>query len=167
MTFDSRGALVRRAMVTVGAIATVSAAAGVAHLAQVSTAASVPVDVAPVAMTSVQGQIDQQVARVAALGPDAGALDMQVRTLFDAVASNSVAADAQTMEAARVAKDLAAAKARLGTLQGQLTAAGNRLAALNAVGARSAASSASTQGKGAVSATTGASGAAGGGGTDD
>ena len=166
MMFDSRGALVRRAMVTVGAIATVSGAAGVAHLAQISTATSVPVDVAPAAMTSVQGQIDQQVARVAALGPDAGALDMQVRTLFGAVASNSAATEVQTMAAARVAKDLAAAKARLTTLQGQLAAAGNRLSALNAAGAQIAASSGSTQGKGTVSATTGASGAAGGG-TDD
>jgi chromosome segregation ATPase len=159
MTSDPRGALVRRVLVTAGAIATVGAGAGVVHLAEVSMAAGVSTDVAPASMTSLQGQIDQQAARAGSLPTAAASLGDEVRALVDAVTNASMSTDLQTARVTRVAKDLAAAKARLATLQGQLTVASVRLAALDAAGAKIAAAK---QGKPTVVATTGASGAAGG-----
>lgn len=162
MTPDSRGLLVRRVLVTLGAITTVGAGAGAVRLASDSSAAGGPADVAPVSITSVQGQMDRA-ARAAAISNDVASLNDQVRTLFDAVTNASASADAQEASAAGVASDLAVAKARLAKLQAQLTGASSRLEALDATAAKLAAS---RHAKGTVTATTGASGAAGGG-TDD
>jgi septal ring factor EnvC (AmiA/AmiB activator) len=159
MTTVSRGLRARRVLLTMGAVATVGAGAGVVRVAA-DVAAGQPTDVVPVSVTSLQGQIDQEAARASAVDDQASALSDQLRTIQDAVTSASGAADAQTARAAQVAKDIAAAKARLTKLQAQLTAASGRLAALDAAGARIAATK---QGKGTVTATTGASGAAGGG----
>jgi chromosome segregation ATPase len=159
MTSDPH-ALARRVLVTLGAIATVGAGAGVVHLAQVATASVAPTDPAPAAMTTIQGQIDQQAARAASLPTSAASLGDQVRAFVDAVSAASKSTVVQTARATQVANELAAAKARLTTLEGQLTAASGRLSALDAAGARLAAS---RQGKPRVVATTGASGAAGGG----
>jgi septal ring factor EnvC (AmiA/AmiB activator) len=160
MTSDSH-ALARRVLVTVGALATVGAGAGVVHLAQVATATAAPADIAPAAMTSIQGQIDQQAARAASLPTSAASLGDQVRAFVEAVSAASTSTDVQTARATQVAKDIAAAQTRLTTLQAQLTAASGRLAALDAAGAQIAAS---RQSKPKVVATTRASGAAGGGG---
>lgn len=158
MTTVSRGLRARRVLVTMGAVATVGAGAGVVRLAS-DFAAATPADVVPVSMTSLQGQIDQEAARASAADGQAATLSDQLRTIQDAVSSAAGAADAQTARASQVAKDIAAAKARLTKLQAQLTLASGRLAALNAAGARIVAS---RPGKGTVTATTGASGAAGG-----
>jgi ABC-type transporter Mla subunit MlaD len=153
-----RRTLARRVIVTAGAIATVGAGAGIVRLAELSAAAGATPDAAPAAMTSVRGQIDQQATRAASLPTSAATLGDEVRAFVDAVTSASASTDLQTARATRVANDLAAAKARLATVQGQLTAASGRLAALVAAGAKLAAS---RQGKGRVVATTGASGTAG------
>lgn len=157
MPSNPRGHLVRRALITAGAVATVGGGVGAVRVAQILTAAAVQVDTAPAPLTTLQGGIDQQAGRAQYLGPDAASLDQQVRNLVSAVSSGAAAADAQSATAAQVAADVAAAKARLTRLQGQLAAASNRLAALDAAGARLAGSGSRT-----VTATTGASGAAAG-----
>jgi uncharacterized protein YlxW (UPF0749 family) len=160
MTSDSH-AFARRVLVTVGAIATVGAGAGVVHLAQLATATAVPTDLAPAAMTTVQGQIDQQAARAVSLPAAAASLGNDIHAFVKAVSSAAASTDVQTARATQVTKDIAAAQARLTTLQAQLNAAGARLAALDAAGAKLAAT---RQTKPRVVATTGASGAGGGGG---
>ena len=158
MTSDSH-ALARRVLVTAGALATVGIGVGVVHLAELTTATGASPDVAPAAMTSVQGQIDQQATRAASLPAAAAALGDDIHAFVGAVSSAAASADVQTARATQVAKDLAAAQARLATLQAQLSAASGLLAALDAAGAKLAAS---RQARPTVVATTRASGAASG-----
>jgi hypothetical protein len=160
MTPGSRGALVRRVFVTMGAVTTVAGGAFAVRVASELNAAATPSDVAPASLVSVQGQMDWRAARAAALESDIASLNDQVQGLSGSIASASTTADGQVAAGAAVLRDIAAAKVRLAKMQGQLASAKARLAAADAAAVRIAAS---RPARGTIVATTGASGAAGGG----
>ncbi len=161
MTPDSRGLVLRRTLLTVGVVTTATAGAGFVRLASDISSSAAQADVATGTVQPLQAQMDQTAARVASVAGDTIAISEQVRTLFESVAVSSIKTGVQTATAQGVANNLAASKAHLATLQAQLSAANNRLIALDAAAAKIAARK--TVVRTTVTATTGASGAAAGG----
>ena len=157
MSRDLLRRLVRRLAVLGATMAVVAAGALTVQAAAGWRAASAPLDVAPVSASGINADLAAESDRAAALVAQVEAVAGQVDTLKTAVDQASLHVTGDATGAAKVKAAFVAATAQLATLQAQLAAAQNRLAALNAAAAQQAAANAAA---GAIttsgSATTGA-----------
>lgn len=143
MSGDLIRRLLRRAAVLGATVAVIAAAAGTVKVAADWRAAAAPLDTAPAGMDSISAEFVSETDRTSVLTGQVDDVASQLTDLQAAVeqANGQVGGDAKTADQLRT--DLAAAKAKLATLQGQLKAAQARLAALNRAAARQAALNAS------------------------
>jgi septal ring factor EnvC (AmiA/AmiB activator) len=134
--------LARRAIVLGATLAVLALAVGTIKVATDWRAAAAPLDVAPVGMDTINARLAAETDRAGVLSDQIDSVATQVATLGAALtqATDHVSGDTQTAETLR--QELADAKAKLSTLQTQLTAAQDRLAALNKAAARQAAANA-------------------------
>ncbi len=142
MSGDLLRRLLRRAVVLTATIAVIGIAVGTVKVAADWRAASAPLDVAPVAMDTINAQLVAETDRAGVLSDQVGSAADQIATLKAALleAGDHINTDAQT--AAQLKEQLAVATSKLETLQGQLKAAQSRLAELNKAAARQAAANA-------------------------
>jgi septal ring factor EnvC (AmiA/AmiB activator) len=148
MTGDLLNRLVRRAVVLVATLAVIGVGLATVKVAAEWRAASVPLDVAPVGMDTISSQFAAETDRAGALSEQIDTVATQIASLQGAIleAGAHVSGDAQSAEALKA--DLAAAKAKLTTLNAQLRAAQQRLTALNRAAARQAALNAAARSAG-------------------
>ena len=142
MSGDLLRRLLRRAVVLAATIAVIGIAIGTVKVAADWRAESAPLDVAPVAMDTINAQLVAETDRAGLLSDQVGSAADQIASLKAALteAGDHITTDAQT--AATLRDQLAAATSKLQTLQGQLKAAQTRLAELNKAAARQAAANA-------------------------
>ncbi|HEY3334222.1 MAG TPA: hypothetical protein VGK16_03205 [Candidatus Limnocylindrales bacterium] len=139
MSGELRGRLVRRTIVLAMTGAVLAAGVFTVGLAAQWRAESAPLDVAPVGMTQLDADLAAEVTRSSDLTGQIADVAGQVATLRGALlaAGDTVTSDTDSARALQAKLDVATAK--LARLQGQLKAAQERLAALNAAAARQAA----------------------------
>lgn len=160
----------RKALV-VGASATVIGA-GVVSVEYAANwrAASAPLDLSPVSASSIGSSLDAEHQRTTTLSGEIDQVALQMADLRSALDAANGALTQQNGAASQVQSQLGAAQTKLATIQGQLKAAQQRLAQLNAAAAKQAALNAAAQKTvivKRVTTTTGASGSGSGGHNDD
>jgi chromosome segregation ATPase len=138
MSHEFLSRLVRKAVVLGATLAVMGLAVGTVKVAADWRAAAAPLDAAPVGMETLSAQLVSENDRASWLSEQMGSVAGQVATLQSAVldANSHVSSDSQSADALK--QSLAATKAKLDTLKGQLAAAQARLAQLNAAAARQA-----------------------------
>lgn len=139
MTRETLARLARRAAVIAGTIAVIGVAVGTVQVAADWRAAAAPLDSAPVGLTSIEQDYAVERERADDLAAQMDGVAGQISTLQAALitANGSVAGD--TEAATDLQEQLAAAKAKLTSIQKQLRGAQERLEALNRAAARQAA----------------------------
>lgn len=137
--------LVRRGVVLGATVAVIGVALGTVKVAADWRAADAPLDVAPVGVETINAQLVAETDRASVLAEEIDAVASEIAGLRAAV----VVADAQITDDAAGAEAmqarLDAAGKKLETLQGQLRAARDRLAALNRAAQRQAAANAAAR----------------------
>jgi chaperonin cofactor prefoldin len=131
--------LVRRALVLVATVAVIGVAAGTVQVAAVWRADAAPLDTAPVSMSSINTDMEAEVARTGTLKSQIDDVTGQLATLKDAVLTANDAMNGGAESAATLQQQLDTAKTKLQKLQSQLKGAQARLSALNSAAARQAA----------------------------
>ncbi len=134
--------LVRRALVLGATLAIIGVGVGTVKVAADWRAASAPLDTAPAGMSTINAQLVSETDRAGALTEQVTTVAGQIEDLRGAVAQAGDHVTGDTRSAEKLKADLEAAKQKLSTLQGQLKAAQDRLAALNRAAARQAAANA-------------------------
>lgn len=134
--------LVRRALVLGATLAVIGVGVGTVKVATDWRAASAPLDTAPAGMSTINAQLVSETDRAGALTEQVTTVAGQIEDLRGAVAQAGDHVTGDTRSAEKLKADLEAAKQKLSTLQGQLKAAQDRLAALNGAAARQAAANA-------------------------
>jgi septal ring factor EnvC (AmiA/AmiB activator) len=139
MSRDTLARLARRAAVVVGTIAVIGVAAGTVRVAADWRSASAPLDAAPVSMATINDAAAVEQGRAADITAQMDGVAQQVSSLQAALITASGGVTSDTTNAQGLQDQLAAAKAKLTSVQKQLKAAQIRLQDLNKAAARQAA----------------------------
>lgn len=145
MSRDLVNRIVRRTLVLGASVAVIAAAVGTVKVAADWRVADALLDVAPVGVETINAQLVSETDRAGGLVEEIDAVATQIADLRSAVASADQQVSDDTEGAEALKAELAAAAAKLETLQGQLKAANDRLSALNRAAARQAAANAAVK----------------------
>jgi chromosome segregation ATPase len=139
MTRETLVRLARRAAVIAGTIAVIGVAVGTVQVAADWRAASAPLDTAPVSLTSIEQDYAIERERADDLAAQMDGVAGQISSLQAALIAANGSVTGDTEAATDLGEQLAAAKAKLTSIQKQLKGAQERLEALNQAAARQAA----------------------------
>ncbi len=139
MSRDTLARLARRAAVVVGTIAVIGVAVGTVQVAAEWRAASAPIDTAPVSMATIDDAAAVEQGRADDITAQMDGVAQQVSSLQAALITANGGVTTDTANAQGLEEQLAAAKAKLTSVQKQLKAAQTRLQDLNKAAVRQAA----------------------------